>query len=388
MRRYCHLSNLDAKQIESRWEKSNGQHLIDAFALDGVSDNQSQYYYTAGFMIYFHFHDTIFNYNSKHHYNHFTLNLNNHFTFNHIPVNYYHFNLYHLEGAMDIEQNQVSNGTNKKYGSFGSEATFGFQECGEVAVSNQKCDCSANYSTTQTGLSPIEKHTGYESWTPNSKAWMSGELLRSTEQEQDPDPDCNNSGHPGLDRAAGEQTGEEGNVKNFTFQLIYQKEKNKEVTGDKEEEKKEGGKEKKDKEAENGTKPIDTRNSDKEYIELYKSVTKGWEELGCQEVSTNREELVGESCQPVVRKENQKDICFITGESMDIVSTSDSVERGFEVPYMTEVMEEDGQDAESQGDTCGLNPKLCWEEGVRHPLSFTAPQRQNTQEILYLWFMI
>ena len=29
MRHYCHLSNLDAKQIESRWGKSNGKNLID-----------------------------------------------------------------------------------------------------------------------------------------------------------------------------------------------------------------------------------------------------------------------------------------------------------------------------------------------------------------------
>ena len=40
---------------------------------------------------------------------------------------------------------------------------------------------------------------------------------------------------------------------------------------------------------------------------------------------TNRKELVGESSQPVVRKENPKDICYITGESTDVVSTSNSV---------------------------------------------------------------
>ena len=34
--------------------------------------------------------------------------------------------------------------------------------------------------------------------------------------------------------------------------------------------------------------------------------------------------------------------------------------------------EDNGQDAESQGDTRGLNPTLCWEDGVRHPLSLTA----------------
>ena len=191
---------------------------------------------------------------------------------------------------------------------------------------------------------------------------------------------------------AGEQTREEDNVKTFTFQLIYQKEKDKEVIDDKEEEKKDGDEEKKDKDAENGTEPIETRNAEdirtKEYGDLYKPVTNSWEELGFQNVSTNCEELVGESSQPVVRKEIQEVICYITGESKDVVSTSDSMERGFEVPYMTEPMEEDRQDAESQEDTRGLNPTLCWEDGVRHPLSFTAPQPQDTQEIVYLLIMI
>ena len=95
----------------------------------------------------------------------------------------------------------------------------------------------------------------------------------------------------------GVQTGEEDNVKTFTFQLVYQKEKGKEVTN-------------------------------------------SWEEL----VSADREELVGESSQPMVRKENQKVICCITGESRDVVSTSDSVEQRFEVTYMTEPMEDDGQE--------------------------------------------
>ena len=81
----------------------------------------------------------------------------------------------------------------------------------------------------------------------------------------------------------GEQTGEEDNVKTFTFQLVYQKEKGKEVTDNEEEEKKEGDEEKKDKDAENGTEPINTWNAEdirtKEYGELYKPVTNSWEEL-------------------------------------------------------------------------------------------------------------
>ena len=182
----------------------------------------------------------------------------------------------------------------------------------------------------------------------------------------------------------GEQTGEEDNVKTFTIQLVYQKEKGKGVTDNEKEEKKEEDEEKKDKDAENGTEPINTRNADDSraevYKELCKSVTNSWEEL----VSADREELVGESSQPCSWKENQKVICYITSESEDISSTSDSVEQGFEVTYMTEPMEEDGQDAESQGDTRGLNTTLCWEDGVRHPLSLTAPQRQDTQEIVYV----
>ena len=114
--------------------------------MDGVSDTQSQYYYTAGFMIYY-------------------------------------TKIICLEGAMDVMQKQVSNGTNKKFGTFGGEANFGFQECGKVAVSNKQCDCSTSCSTKQPGLSSLEKHTGYETWTPNSKVWMSGELLRSTVAE-------------------------------------------------------------------------------------------------------------------------------------------------------------------------------------------------------------
>ena len=125
----------------------------------------------------------------------------------------------------------------------------------------------------------------------------------------------------------GEQAGEEDNVESFTFQLLCQKEKDKEVTDDEEEETKEG-----------------------------------------------------------------EDICYITGESKDIVSTSNSVKqlkkRGFEVTYMYEPMEEDGQDAESREDTRGLNSTLCWGGGVRHSLGFTAPQWQDTQEIVYLWIMI
>ena len=39
-------------------------------------------------------------------------------------------------------------------------------------------------------------------------------------------------------------------------------------------------------------------------------------------------------------------------------------------------------------DTRGLNPTLCLGDGVRHSLGFTAPQRQGTQEIVYLWIMI
>ena len=39
-------------------------------------------------------------------------------------------------------------------------------------------------------------------------------------------------------------------------------------------------------------------------------------------------------------------------------------------------------------DTCELNPTLCLGDGVRHSLGFTAPQRQGTQEIVYLWIMI
>ena len=39
-------------------------------------------------------------------------------------------------------------------------------------------------------------------------------------------------------------------------------------------------------------------------------------------------------------------------------------------------------------DTRGLNPTLCWGDGVRHSLGFTAPQRQDTQEIVYLWIII
>ena len=79
---------------------------------------------------------------------------------------------------MDIKQEQASNGTNKE---FGGEATLGSQECGKAAVSYQQCDCSASYSTKQPGLSSLD--TVYEDWTPNSKAWMSGETLRSTVAE-------------------------------------------------------------------------------------------------------------------------------------------------------------------------------------------------------------
>ena len=68
---------------------------------------------------------------------------------------------------------------------------------------------------------------------------------------------------------AGEQTGEEDNVKTFTFQLVYQKEKDKDVRDNEEQEKKEGDEEKKDKDAENGTEPIDTRNADDIPAELY-----------------------------------------------------------------------------------------------------------------------
>ena len=52
-------------------------------------------------------------------------------------------------------------------------------------------------------------------------------------------------------------------------------------------------------------------------------------------MSTDREELAGESSQSCSRKENQKVIGYISSESEDVVSTSDSVERGFEVTYMT-----------------------------------------------------
>ena len=183
---------------------------------------------------------------------------------------------------------------------------------------------------------------------------------------------------------AGEQVGEEDNVDTFTSQLLCQKEK--------------------DKDAEHGTEPINTRNTDniitEEYREWYKSFTNKWEKLfpedlgfvkgvtesndlppnifrdmlrqdkflrairnnlvkkvielleeiaedkdnfrkfnelklGIQEVSTNRKELVAESSQPVVRKGNQMDIYYFTGESADIVSTSNSAERGFVVTYMT-----------------------------------------------------
>ena len=108
-----------------------------------MSDTQSQYYYTAGFMIYY-------------------------------------TKILPLEGAMDDTQEQVSNWVNKKFCTSGGEATFGVYEGGKVAETSQQCDCSASYSTKQPGLSALEKHTDYESWTPNSKVWMSGELLRST----------------------------------------------------------------------------------------------------------------------------------------------------------------------------------------------------------------
>ena len=178
---------------------------------------------------------------------------------------------------------------------------------------------------------------------------------------------------------AGEQVGEEDNIDTFTSQLLCQKEK--------------------DKDAEHGTEPINTRNTDnistEENREWYKSFTNKCEDLGfvkgvtkskdlpsnifrdmlrqdkflrairnnlvkkvielleeiaedkdnfkkfnelklgIQEVSTNRKELVGESSQPVVRKGNQMDIYYFTGESADIVSTSNSAEHGFVVTYMT-----------------------------------------------------
>ena len=93
---------------------------------------------------------------------------------------------------------------------------------------------------------------------------------------------------------------------------------------------------------------------------------------------------MGETSQPCSWKKNQKVICYITSKSEDVSSTSDFVERGFEVTYMTETMEEDGQDAESQGDSRALHTTLGWEYGVRHPLSLTAPQRQDNREIVYL----
>ena len=186
----------------------------------------------------------------------------------------------------------------------------------------------------------------------------------------------------------GEQTGEEDNVKTFTFQLVYQKERGKEVTGNEEEGKKDGDEEKKDKDTKNGTEPIDTPNTvdicAEVHKELCKSVTNSWEKL----VSADREDLVGESSQPCSWKENQRVICYITSESEDISSTSNSVGRGFEVTHLTEPMEEDGQDAESQEDTHRLNTTLCWGDGVRHQLSLTAPQRQDTQEKVYLLIMI
>ena len=37
----------------------------------------------------------------------------------------------------------------------------------------------------QPGLSTLEKHTGYESWTPNSKVWMSGELPHFQEVQEE-----------------------------------------------------------------------------------------------------------------------------------------------------------------------------------------------------------
>ena len=37
----------------------------------------------------------------------------------------------------------------------------------------------------QPDLSTLEKHTGYESWTPNSKVWMSGELPHFQEVQEE-----------------------------------------------------------------------------------------------------------------------------------------------------------------------------------------------------------
>ena len=193
-------------QPVARKEKEEHKETVSVAGVpcDKEPEPPPQYYYTTGFNskhhnkhftfhhipvnhyhfnLYFYFYDPIINYNPKHNYNRFTFNLYNNFTFNHLSLNYYHFNLYRLEGAMDIKQKQVSNDTNKKFGTFGSEATIDFQECGKAAVSIQLCDCSASYSTRQPGLSSLEKHTGHESWTPNSKVWMSGELLRSTVAE-------------------------------------------------------------------------------------------------------------------------------------------------------------------------------------------------------------
>ena len=163
-------------QPVARKEKEEHKETVSVAGVpcDKEPEPPPQYYYTTGFNskhhnkhstfhhipvnnddfnFYFYFYDPIINYNPKHNYNRFTFNLYNNFTFNHLSLNYYHFNLYRLEGAMDIKQEQVTNGTNNKFGTFGGEANFGFQECVKAAVSNQQCDCSASYSTKQPGLS-------------------------------------------------------------------------------------------------------------------------------------------------------------------------------------------------------------------------------------------
>ena len=172
----------------------------------------------------------------------------------------------------------------------------------------------------------------------------------------------------------GEQTGEEDNVKTFTFQLVYQKEKGKGVTDNEEEEKKEEDEEKKDKDAENGTEPINTRNAGDSRAEVHgelcKSVTNSWEEL----VSADREELVGESSQPCSWKVNQKVICYITSESEDVSSTSDSVERGFEVTYMTPEVE-----VEYEEDSIELG-NICYCEDERGATFFNSEAEHHEEE--------
>ena len=130
----------------------------------------------------------------------------------------------------------------------------------------------------------------------------------------------------------GVQTSEEDNVKTFTIQLVYQKERGKEVTGNEGEGKKDGDKEKKDKDTKNGIEPIDTPNTVDICAEVHKELCKSVTNSGEKLLSADRKDLVGESSQPCSWKENQRVICYITSKS------------------------EEGQDTESQGTPTGLTP--------------------------------